>query len=103
MNNIVRDLIDAYISRDNSSELEAFGVSIGKLYTDHGLPLDVAFDNLPLNLDKTDKLIILEGSLNWFIQHKRQSGASEKSLERQRKLNTRAVKSFIETEEIGIY
>lgn len=84
-----------------SGALQELGVKIGKLYTDHGLPVDMALDRL--NLTKEQKLSVLDGVCQWLIEHRRNSGATEKSIERQRASNRRMVERFIAKDEVGIY
>ena len=81
--------------------MEQLGVQIGKLYTDFGLPIDMAMDRLPHN--KEEKLAILHGACRWFIEHKRKSGAGEPAIERQRKTNLKMVEDFITKGETGVY
>lgn len=77
------------------------GVEIGKIYTDFGLPIDMALEKI--KGDKRTKAQILFGAQNWLIQHRRNSAATEKALERQRKINVQTMRSFIRTGESGIY
>lgn len=94
------ELIDAK-SQPFSAELQEVGVSIGRLYTDHGLPLDMSLDRLPHT--KEQKLSILDGACQWFIEHKRNSGASDKAIERQRNANRKMLEDFINNGETGVY
>lgn len=93
------------ISLDTDDELDSFGVKIGHLYTDHGLPIDMAFDKLNQRFDLTSqqKLAVLNGALWWLVQHRRNSAATEKALDRQRKINRETVERFIRTGEVGLY
>lgn len=84
-----------------SKQLQELGIKIGKLYTDHGYPLDMSLGVLPHT--KEQKLSILDGACQWFIEHKRLSGATEKSIERQRNTNRNIVESFIAKGETDIY
>lgn len=84
-----------------SNNPQGLGVKIGKLYTDHGLPIDMAFDRL--DLTKEQKISVLDGCCQWFIEHKRNSGATEKAIDRQRKANRKMLEDFIKTGEVGIY
>ena len=84
-----------------SKELQELGVKIGKLYTDHGLPIDMALDRLPHS--KEQKLSILDGACQWFIEHKRNSGATEKAIERQRTTNRKMIEDFVKKGETGVY
>lgn len=85
----------------NKSELQALGVKIGKLYTDHGLPIDMALNKL--GLDKNQTLLVLFGAQGWLIEHKRNSNATDAALERQRKVNREVLNRFIKTGETGVY
>jgi hypothetical protein len=85
----------------DSGKLHELGIQIGKIYTDHGLPIDIAFDKL--SFPKEHKTAILNGALHWLVLHKRNSGATEKAIERQRKLNRDYMEKFIETGEVGLY
>lgn len=82
-------------------EFEKLGIKIGKLYTDHGLPPDMALDRIKLN--KKQKISVVYGVCQWLIEHKRKSGATEKSIERQRKTNRNMIESFIKKGEMGVY
>lgn len=84
-----------------ANDLFEFGVKIGKLYTDHGLPIDMALEELEMTKEK--KTSVLDGSLWWLVEHRRQSGATEKAIERQRKANREAMRAFLDTGETGIY
>ncbi|HET6925068.1 MAG TPA: hypothetical protein VFH39_04520 [Candidatus Saccharimonadales bacterium] len=94
------DLLEA-IASDPNRLLEAEGKKIGRLYTDHGLPLDMAFDRI--DIPKQQKLVVLHGALAWLIEHKRNSGATDKAIERQRKANREALDRYVTTGEIGMY
>lgn len=85
-----------------STELQKLGVEIGKINTDHGLPIDMALTRLQ-GYTKEQKLSVLDGALQWIIQHKRNSAATGKAIERTRISNRRAVEAFIKTGETGIY
>lgn len=87
-------------SRD-FERLAGFGTSIGKLYTDHGFPIDMALARVPLTKD--ERAVVLLWAQHWLIEHKRNSGASEKAIERQRATNRRTYTAFISTGESGIY
>jgi len=93
------ELIEAIVVEDK--DLEGLGLKVGKLYTDHGLPIDMALDRL--HLPQHRKLIVLHGVCQWLIEHRRQSGATDKSIERQRIANQRMIKDFIESGETGAY
>jgi hypothetical protein len=93
-------LITAVLS-DNGDQFQKLGVEIGKLYSDHGLPIDMALDRMPYGKDA--KLAILHGVCQWLIEHKRNSGAGEKAIERQRATNRRMIADFIRTGETGVY
>lgn len=85
----------------NDGFLEDMGTQIGRLYTDFGLPIDMALDRLPYTYEQ--KITILHSALGWFVEHKRNSGATEKSIERQRKSNRELMERFIKSKEVGIY
>lgn len=82
-------------------KLHEYGIELGKLYTDKGLPLDMALDRVTATHEV--KLVILNGALSWFITHKRNSGATEKAIERQRRANAQYLDNFINNKEIGAY
>lgn len=86
-------------------ELVKMGEDIGKLYTDFGLPVDMALSELDKkgNFTREHKLAIIDGTCRWLIQHKRNSGATEKAIERQRKANRAMLESFYKTGETGVY
>lgn len=77
------------------------GEKIGRLYTDKGFPVDMALARM--NFGKERKLSIILGVCNWLIQHKRNSGATEKILEKQRKYNREMTYRFMRTNETGAY
>jgi hypothetical protein len=89
------------IASDKDNQLFDIGVKIGKIYTDHGLPIDMALDRLSRSFEQ--KIAILSGALSWLIEHRRDSGATDKALDRQRKSNCEAMSRFIKTKETGIY
>lgn len=84
-----------------SKELQKTGIVIGKLYTDHGFPLDMSLARLEYT--KEQKVSILDGASQWLIEHKRMSGATEKAIERQRKANRKMLEDFIKKGETGAY
>lgn len=84
-----------------SKELEELGLLVGRAYTDHGLPIDMALDRL--SLTKTQKVVVLMSAQGWIVQHKRNSGATDKAIDRTRKTNLEAMTRFIHTNETGIY
>ena len=69
-----------------AEEMVDLGIIVGKLYTDHGLPIDIALDHLEKKrtITKEQQLLVLDGACQWLIEHKRNSGADERSIERQR-------------------
>lgn len=77
------------------------GKRIGRIYTDHGFPIDMALARLQIT--PAQKLVVLDGAFEWLIEHKRQSGASEKAIERQRATNQRSIEAYIRTGETGVY
>lgn len=99
--NVVEDLIDA-ISEPKYENLRGLGVDIGKLYTNYGFPVDIAINKL-IGYRQTEKLAVLQGVCEWFMEHKRKSGASENALDRQRKSNKRMLENFIKRKEVGVY
>lgn len=80
---------------------EQLGLQIGKLYTDMGFPIDMALVRLEIPYKR--KILVLHGALQWLIQHKRNSGAGDKAIERQRKTNRDAMERFINKKETGLY
>lgn len=95
---MIDNLLESIIS---NRDLEGVGIKIGKLYTNHGLPIDIALDKLPHT--KEQKIAILTYAQNWLVEHKRNSGATEKAIERQRKANRESMETFVKTGETGIY
>lgn len=88
--------------QDNQDEeLEKIGVEIGKLYTNLGFPIDMTLDRL--DMSQQEKLSVIDGCCQWFIEHKRNSGAGEKAIDRQRKANRKMVEDFLKNGEVGIY
>lgn len=97
----VQTLADTFFLKDRE-QLIGIGIEVGKLYTDFGLPVDMAIDRLT-QFGKEQKVCVIDGVCQWLIQHKRNSGASEKAIERQRKANAKMLDSFIKKGEVGIY
>lgn len=89
------------LANDPDKELFGLGIKIGKLYTDSGFPIDMALNELKITKD--EKIAVLNGALSWLIQHKRNSGASEVAVDRQRKANLNTLERFIKTDETGVY
>lgn len=87
--------------QDGNNELQEVGKTIGRLYTDHGLPIDMALERLPYT--KEQKISVLDGACQWFIEHKRLSGATEKAIDRQRDANRKMLEDFITRGEVGVY
>jgi hypothetical protein len=83
------------------------GKQIGKIYTDFGLPIDMGIDHLVqsnhIANDKYQKAQVLFGAQSWLIEHRRNSNATDKALDRQRRANMTAMYSFLKTGESGIY
>lgn len=95
-----KELLEA-LMLPNADQLKEVGIKIGRVYTDFGLPIDMALDRLELN--KKQKLCVLFGAQNWLIQHRKNSNATDKALDRQRKINRDALNRFIKTGEVGVY
>ena len=81
--------------------LHNLGVMVGKMYTDHGLPVDMSLKRL--NYSKQEKISILDGVCSWMIQHKKNSGATDKAIERQKLSNKTVMDHFISSGESGLY
>ncbi len=94
-------ILAAMSSTSGRDEFDELGIKVGKLYTDHGLPLDMALAKFGTTKDQ--KILVLNGALGWLIEHKRNSGATEKALDRQRKANRETMRAFVETGETGVY
>lgn len=94
------EIIESKI-QPNSEQLQELGIKIGQLYTDMGFPIDMALNKL--DMTKEQKISILDGACQWLIEHKRNSGATDKSIERQRKTNREMLERFIKGKEIGAY
>lgn len=99
--NLQARLPDGLLENVTNEGLFNLGVKIGKLYTDHGLPLDMALDRIKCT--KEQKINILYGAQNWLVEHKRNSGATEKAIERQRATNIKTMEVFLRTGETGVY
>lgn len=95
---VLGDLIEARVKYPKHVK---YGVFIGRLYTDHGFPIDMAFDRL--DMSNQQKLAVLQGACGWLVEHKRNSGATDKAIERQRKMNNEITLRFIKTGETGVY
>jgi len=87
--------------QSHSQELQELGIKIGKLYTDHGMPIDMALDRL--DYSHAQKVSILDGACQWIVQHKRDSGATQKAIERTRQSNRNMMERFIAGQETGAY
>lgn len=94
------ELLEALAS-DKDHRLQDIGKRIGQIYTDHGLPIDMALERL--DMTKQQKLAVLSGAQNWLIEHRLNSNATDTALERQRKANRDALHRFIKSGETGIY
>lgn len=99
----LENLVAAFMLPDKETFLE-FGTAVGKLYTDHGLPLDMAMDKVKeRGYSELQQLLIVQGACGWFVEHKRLSGAPEKAIERQRGVNRNILTNFVKGKETGIY
>lgn len=98
---VLGELIGAYATNPNHDQLFDFGVDVGKIYTDHGLPIDMALDKI--QYPRESKILILHGALWWLVEHRRNSSATDKALDRQRKNNREVMRSFLKTGETGVY
>jgi hypothetical protein len=101
--NVHGALMIALANQETAGSLVAFGQKIGKLYTDFGLPIDMALERLPASYTKEQKLLVLHGALSWLIEHRRNSSAGDNAIERQRKLNRHALELFWADKETGMY
>jgi hypothetical protein len=98
--NTLATLIGA-TTQPHAQDLEELGIQIGKLYTNQGLPVDMALASLPHSQEQ--KLSILDGVCQWLVEHKRLSGAPEKAIERQRSANVKLITDFLQKGETGAY
>lgn len=101
MSNTLSKLMEAN-SQFGHSQLVDIGKQLGRLYTDHGLPADMALDRLQ-GYSELQKVSIVDGICQWLNEHKRLSDASENALERQRKANRNMLERFVSTGETGAY
>lgn len=88
-------------TREDAETLEDIGQEIGKAYTDHGYPIDMALAKVKGTDDQ--KLSVLHAACKWLIQHKRDSGATEESIDRQRRANLKMLEDYIGKGEVGVY
>lgn len=86
---------------DEENLLFGFGVAIGRLYTDHGLPIDMSLARFKYS--RLDKVQMLTGVGFWLVQHKRNSGGTERNIAKQREWNRNMLADFIKTGETGVY
>lgn len=92
------------ILQDSDNKLYDLGVEIGKLFTDRGFPLDMSVQELKKRGYKQAQIIaILNGALHWLVIHKRNSGANDKAIDRQRAANVKFLDNFITKGETGAY
>lgn len=98
MNELAVFLEDSNIFNKKYTEL---GEKIGKLFTEYGLPIDMALSRI--NITENNKKAVLNGALNWLVEHKKRSGATEKSIDRQRIQNKKYMLNYLMTGEVGIY
>lgn len=98
---MIQELLDA-VAMDHDQELNNLGHKIGRIFTDHGLPLDMAMDRLP-QLDRLQKLAVLNGACEEILEHKKRSGATPKAIERTQQSNRDMITRFIKTGETGAY
>lgn len=89
------------VSQPKAQDVQDIGIKIGQLYTDSGYPVDLALSRF--HCTKECKLLILHGTCQWLIEHRRQSGATDKAIERQRSVNRRMIEDFISNGETGVY
>lgn len=102
---VIAGILLESLTQKESGLLKSMGLKIGRLSTDHGLPLDVSMKQLEKSTqyDLGKRLVILHGALSWLLEHKRKSGATEKAIARQRVSNRKAIESYAHTGEVGIY
>jgi len=98
---IIEAIANCQISNMSKDAVIESGREIGRLYTDHGFPIDMALERIDANRDY--KILLIMGAHEWLIEHKRKSCAGEKAIERQRKANRTMMESFIKTGETGAY
>lgn len=98
---VLTKLIDA-VALDHDHKLQDLGIEIGKLYTDRGLPVDIALDRLK-QYSEIQKLAIIHGVCRWLMAHKRNSGAGDKSIDRQMIANNKMIHDFLSKGEVGVY
>lgn len=89
-------------TQPGAGELTEFGVKIGKLYTDRGFPPDMALNRLD-GYTRLQKLAVLDGVCQWLLEHKCNSGATDKAIERQRFNNRNMISAYLKTGETGVY
>ncbi len=104
MNSTLSTAISAFANANMQNEkddLFDLGIKIGHLYTDFGFPIDMALDRLEYS--KEQKIVVLVGAQNWLINHRRNSNATDKAIERQRRVNREVLDRFINKGESGVY
>lgn len=90
--------------QNSTTHYKEIGIKIGKLYTDFGLPIDMAMGHESIHsLAKSQRVCILSAALWWLVEHKWLSNATEESIQRQRNANKEIMRRFMKTGEVGIY
>lgn len=97
---VLGQLMEAKVKYEND-KIKELGKEIGKLYTNNGLPVSMALNRLQINNEQ--KLVILDCVGQWLIEHKRNSGATDKAIQRQREINKRNLVDFIKKGEVNLY
>lgn len=103
MNQSYRQVVTNAALEDLDEELYRKGLIIGDLQITHGLPIEISVVELCKKGYSKDQIIaILNGAFHQLVMHKRKSGASVESINKQRKSIRKAMDNFINDREIGI-
>lgn len=86
-------------------ELNRLGGEMFRMFTEMGFPPDMFLDELAKRrkLTTSQRAFIVHVYCGKLIEHKRLSGAEEKSLDKQRKRNIELVYNVLKGKEMGIY
>lgn len=103
--NPVGVLIQAIAKHRRDDQLNFYGKEMFRFKSELGFPPDMFLDKLAKEhrLDRLQLVYVLNVFFEQLMEHKRQSAAQEKALERTRRQNGDRILAFIETGEVGIY
>lgn len=102
---VLAALVDSLMLPDHKQWV-TFGRTLGRLYSDKGMPVDMSLAEVAKRtpgLTQHHYVAMISGVGSWLIEHKRNSGATEKSIERQCDANNKMVADYLKRGEVGLY